>query len=103
LAAPLLDEALARYETSQHKVRLISEGCHRAGSWEHERRVVYKAEVMEEGTNTRFVVTNKPDNPEEIYDHYSTDLQCLNILSETGPVAAGRLAEETGLTTIILI
>jgi DNA-binding MarR family transcriptional regulator len=28
-----------------------------------------------------------------------TDLQCLNILSETGPVAAGRLAEETGLTT----
>jgi DNA-binding MarR family transcriptional regulator len=29
----------------------------------------------------------------------STDLQCLNILSETGPVAAGRLAEATGLTT----
>jgi DNA-binding MarR family transcriptional regulator len=28
-----------------------------------------------------------------------TDLQCLNILSEAGPVAAGRLAEETGLTT----
>ena len=28
-----------------------------------------------------------------------TDLQCLNILSETGPVAAGRLAKETGLTT----
>ena len=28
-----------------------------------------------------------------------TDLQCLNTLSETGPVAAGRLAEESGLTT----
>jgi DNA-binding MarR family transcriptional regulator len=28
-----------------------------------------------------------------------TDLQCLNMLLETGPVAAGRLAEETGLTT----
>ena len=28
-----------------------------------------------------------------------TDLQCLNTLSETGPVAAGRLAEEAGLTT----
>jgi DNA-binding MarR family transcriptional regulator len=27
-----------------------------------------------------------------------TDLQCLNVLLETGPVAAGRLAEETGLT-----
>jgi len=28
-----------------------------------------------------------------------TDLQCLNMLLETGPVAAGQLAEETGLTT----
>ena len=28
-----------------------------------------------------------------------TDLQCLNMLLETGPVVAGRLAEETGLTT----
>lgn len=70
LATPLLDEALARYETSQHKLRLISEGRYQAGSWEHDRRIVYKAEVMEEGTNTRFVVTNKPDTPAEIYDHY---------------------------------
>ena len=29
----------------------------------------------------------------------STDLQCLNMLLEAGPVAAGRLAEESGLTT----
>jgi hypothetical protein len=36
-----------------------------------ERRVVYKAEVMEEGTNTRFVVTNKPDEPDELYNHYT--------------------------------
>ena len=28
-----------------------------------------------------------------------TDLQCLNVLGETGPVTAGRLAELTGLTT----
>src|SRR5918998_493878 len=28
-----------------------------------------------------------------------TDLQCLNMLQETGPVVAGRLAKETGLTT----
>jgi DNA-binding MarR family transcriptional regulator len=28
-----------------------------------------------------------------------TDLQCLNMLLEAGPVVAGRLAEETGLTT----
>jgi DNA-binding MarR family transcriptional regulator len=29
----------------------------------------------------------------------ATDLQCLNVLLETGPVTAGRLAEATGLTT----
>src|SRR5918997_765250 len=28
-----------------------------------------------------------------------TDLQCTNILTSTGPIAAGRLAEEMGLTT----
>lgn len=26
---------------------------------------------MEEGTNTRFVVTNKPEYPAELYDHYT--------------------------------
>src|SRR5919112_1147703 len=28
-----------------------------------------------------------------------TDLQCMNILTSTGPIPAGRLAEEMGLTT----
>lgn len=59
LAAPLLEKAKSRYEQQGRKVRLLSEGRYRAGSWEHERRVLYKAEVMEEGENTRFVVTNK--------------------------------------------
>ncbi len=31
--------------------------------------VLYKAEALEESTNTRFVVTNKPDRTEELYDH----------------------------------
>ena len=26
---------------------------------------------MEEGTNTRFVVTNKADEPEDLYEHYT--------------------------------
>src|SRR5918997_2193098 len=28
-----------------------------------------------------------------------TDLQCISILASTGPITAGRLAEEMGLTT----
>jgi DDE family transposase len=71
MAASLLEEANHRYEERGRKVRLLSQGHYQAGSWQIERRVVYKAEVMEEGTNTRFVVTNKRDEPDELYDHYT--------------------------------
>jgi hypothetical protein len=71
MAAPLLEGAKRRYEERGRKVRLFCEGHYQAGSWERERRVVYKAEVMEEGTNTRFVVTNKPEVPEALYEHYT--------------------------------
>lgn len=66
-----LEEAQKRYESEGEKVRLLSEGSYRAGSWGHPRRVIYKAEVMEEGTNTRLVVTNKVDGPDELYQHYT--------------------------------
>jgi hypothetical protein len=71
MAAALLEEAKGRYEERGRKVRLLSQGHYQAGSWQIERRVVYKAEVMEEGTNTRFVVTNKPDEPDDLYDRYT--------------------------------
>ena len=71
MAAPLLEEAKGRYEERGRKVRLLSQGHYQAGSRQIERRVVYKAEVMEEGTNTRFVVTNKPDEPDDLYDRYT--------------------------------
>lgn len=73
LAAPLLEEAEQRYEQRQRKVRLFSEERYQAGSWDYERRVIYKAEVMAAslGTNTRFVLTNKAQTPEELYDHYT--------------------------------
>jgi Transposase DDE domain group 1 len=72
MASSLLEEAQRRYEQQRgRKVRLLSQGHYQAGSWQIERRVVYKAEVMEEGTNTRFVVTNRPDEPDELYAHYT--------------------------------
>jgi Transposase DDE domain group 1 len=72
MAASLLEEAKRRYEKHpERKVKLLSQGHYRAGSWDRQRRVVYKAEVMEEGTNTRFVVTNKPQEPDELYAHYT--------------------------------
>lgn len=71
LAEDLLERAKRESEAKAgEKVRLISDASYRAGSWDHWRRVVYKAEVLERGTNTRFVVTNRPDEPGRLYDWY---------------------------------
>ncbi len=71
LAMPLLVAMQYRRDlTGETKVRLVGELSYQAGSWPHARRVVYKAEAMEQGTNTRFVVTNRPDPPEQLYDWY---------------------------------
>jgi hypothetical protein len=71
LAIPL--RVAARYRrdlTGETTVRLVGETRYQAGSWDHTRRVVYKAEAMGPGTNTRFVVTNRSDAPESLYDWY---------------------------------
>lgn len=64
LAAPLVAAAVA---ASAHadgaKTRLLDETPYQADSWPHARRVVIKAEVLAQGTNTRFVVTTRPDPP----------------------------------------
>jgi hypothetical protein len=70
LAAPLLGRAQRRYEREGHKVRLSAAGSYQAGSWERSRRVIYKAEAMPEGTNTRFVVTTKATRPKKLYELY---------------------------------
>jgi hypothetical protein len=73
LAEDLLEEAKRRYGDQPHpqeKVKLFSEGRYRAGSWERERRVIYKAEVMEQGTNTRFLVSTRNDGPKDLYEFY---------------------------------
>jgi hypothetical protein len=52
------------------KIRLLGETTYHAGSWPHPRRVVMKAEVLPKGTNTRFVVTTRRDEPTACYDWY---------------------------------
>jgi hypothetical protein len=70
LAAPLLAQAAARYAQSGTKVRLIGEIRYQAASWAEPRRVIVKAEVMEQGANLRFVVTNRAGAPEVVYANY---------------------------------
>jgi hypothetical protein len=70
-AVPLLEEA-RRQSAKQGgaKVRLAAELRYQADSWPQERRVVYKAETLEKGPNTRFVVTTRTDPPLDLYDWY---------------------------------
>jgi hypothetical protein len=68
-AEPWLREAEAIYAETGEKVRRFGEFRYAAASWSHERRVVVKAEVLAQGENPRFVVTNLGEaDPEAIYD-----------------------------------
>ena len=71
IARDLPDEATLLRQMEGTKQRLLSEGVYQAGSWERGRRVVYKAEAMEKGTNTRFVVSTRHDAPKELYEFYA--------------------------------
>jgi hypothetical protein len=71
LAKDLLERAERESEEREgEKVRLVSNASYQAGTWERARRVIYKAEVLQKGTNTRFVVSSRSDCPEELYDWY---------------------------------
>jgi hypothetical protein len=70
-AAPLLEAARTQSrEQGGAKVRLAGEARYRAGRWPQPRRVVFKAEILLKGPNTRFVVTTRTDDPLAVYDRY---------------------------------
>jgi hypothetical protein len=64
-------------------VRLISEGTYEAESWERERRVIYKAEAMEQGTNTRFVVSSRSDEARDLYEWYIRRAESENWIKDS--------------------
>ena len=70
IAAPLLAHAQQRRTHTGDKTRLCAETRYQAGTWDQDRRVVYKAEALDKGPNTRFVVTSRDDAPTVLYDWY---------------------------------
>jgi hypothetical protein len=75
------------------KVRLLSETSYQAGSWAKKRRVVYKAEVLEKGTNTRFVVTNRSEAPLALYESYAERGETENRIKDyKNALSADRLS-----------
>lgn len=95
VAAPLLAEAQAQSAAQDGvKVRLAGETVHQAGSWPTARRVVYKAEALAQGPNTRFVVTTRPDEPLALYDWYVDRGQAENWIKDfKNALAADRLSD----------
>ena len=82
-AEELLAEARRQYQESGRKVRLFTEFRHQAETWSHERRVICKVEVMPEGENVRFVLTNIEDRtPEQVYDFYTGRGQSENHIKD---------------------
>lgn len=71
MAGELLKEAKEGYEQTGCKTRLFGEDVYEASSWDKKRRVVYKAEVVQKGTNTRFVLTTKSEAPKALYEFYA--------------------------------
>jgi hypothetical protein len=75
MAAEQLAAAQVAYAEQDQTVTFYGEGQHLAKSWDRERRVVYKAEVVKmpgrkPRDNCRFVVTNMNNRPQEIYRIY---------------------------------
>jgi hypothetical protein len=95
LVAPLLAEAQAQSAAQNGaKVRLAGEAPYQAGSWAVARRVVFKAEVLEKGPNTRFVVTTDIAEPLAVYDTYVDRGQAENFIKDfKNALAADRLSD----------
>jgi len=70
----LLDEAVRRWDETHVSQRLFAGFWYQAGTWTVPRWVAVKAEANAQGTNRRFVTTNRPGAPaypEGTYDEYA--------------------------------
>jgi hypothetical protein len=70
----LLAEAVRRWDTTREPQRLFAGFWYQAGTWTVPRWVVVKAEANAQGTNRRFVTTNRPGAMmylEATYDEYA--------------------------------
>lgn len=70
----LVEQAVARFEATGQPQRLFDAFWYQAGSWTTPRWVIVKAEANAQGTNRRFIVSNRSGArivPEAAYDDYA--------------------------------
>jgi hypothetical protein len=60
--------AQRQFQGTGQPQRLFGSFAYAAASWDRQRRVIVKAEHNAQGANPRFVVTNVPGDPQQLYD-----------------------------------
>lgn len=68
LARPWTDASATQFAQTNEKQRLFGEFVYGAETWDRQRRVIVKAEHLDQGPNSRFVVTNLAGEPQPLYD-----------------------------------
>ena len=68
MAQPWTVPAEWHFRRTGQKVRLFGTFSYAAETWNRPRRVIVKAEHSAQGPNPRFLVTNLPGDPHELYD-----------------------------------
>jgi hypothetical protein len=62
------DQSGMQFQQTGQKQRIFGEFLYAAETWDCQRRVIVKAEHLQQGANTRFVVTSLKGEPQELYD-----------------------------------
>jgi hypothetical protein len=57
-----------RHRRTGHTQRIFGEVTYAAKTWDCPRRVIVKAEHSDHGANPRFIVTNRPGQPQDLYE-----------------------------------
>lgn len=63
-----INQAAMHFDHTQEKQRVFGEMIYQANSWDRPRHVIIKAEHLEKGSNPRFIITNLPGQPQELYE-----------------------------------
>jgi hypothetical protein len=78
----LLALAEARYEATGRKVTLYDHRPHQAQTWDRQLRLLIKVEAGAEGTNRRFVITNRPGDAQRLFHFYEARGNHENMIKE---------------------
>lgn len=82
LSTDLIDTSRAAALDTGQTSRVFGELSYAATGWPKARRVIVKAEVMVQGENPRFVVTNMQGDPKKLYEIYCARGDSENRIKE---------------------